>query len=805
MKKNILFLFCFLQLFTNTLQAQITTTSKSYPTGTRAGYALLLYSYGQFNSDNSSSKTYVVDIPRSDKYYFSFLCNMLKGDKIIIYVDGVPFQVYYGTRDGWQTGTTSSQSIYILSGKHSITFANSGGPHVPMVEEISISTTIPSAGRESDPYRGFLEKVNSLEQQAPVRTLTVAEAGDLTSKVLPNPEGMYDHAIDTAFTYSHYSTIYLAVGYHSFSTSGSTASRSLTIFNLNNFNQSWANVNGGPGGESELNIYVSQAGLYSILLRPYPSGSGTTNIIYNGNVLVSNAVIGGRTYAMSSVKGGPLNFFTCRLTGGDTRMIASRYLASSARGYNDDYPTAGDWYWGLASRIKKDFGTDSVAYGFVCAYSPYSTGTSDVYLGNGNSPVNNTNYPEFPSLKADDAILATNTGYYNCISWSGGVTASWIWPPNLYSTYNCSNSDMDIACFDHFYANQPARYPGAWNYTRTGATVNNAIVDLWALNGHFTHGSVRKPGNNHPHGYDWESKPGGTPRTFHPRNALTNLNFGYGAVVNYYIPTGTYARNGEQTLSFESDVDAVKAGVAVFENARLTESSSGKLKNMLRKTDAAYTAEFNNRYEAWKQTWAANAIYSDPAMYCKNTQHEALAAFAQKNPRAAMLLVFDKFVNENDHFVGQLMWTLTNEKYGKLLDEVKTERARNPNDEAGRYKIHGDHDNGVLYVEKILKQLEEEPVVTTVTETVNVVVSPNPVKDRMTVQVNLTKGARVSVQAISGQTRQSRILQAETTLAAGNYRFSLDIAGFAGNTGDIIAVQVMVDGQLKTVKVLVNR
>lgn len=805
MRKNILFLFCFLQLSLNVLQAQTQTPTKHYPSGARAGYGTLLYEFGQYNTDKTLSRIYVVDISRADKYYLTFLCNAQRGDKLLVQVDGAYNQVYYPGRDGWQTGAITTESVYMTSGKHTISFTSSASSQVPMVEEISLGTTVPAVGRGSDPNAAFLEKVNSLQQQPLARTPTVAEAGDLTSKVLPNPEGKYDHALDTNFTYSHFSTIYLGVGYHTFTTTGSTVSRSLTIFNTSNYNQSWSNVNGGAGGESYLNIYVSQASLFYIMLRPYPSGTGVTNIIYNGTTLVSNAVVGGRSYAMSELKGGPLNFFTTRLTGGDTRMIASRYLASSARGYNDDYATSGDWTWGLASRIKKDFGTDSVAYGFVCAYSPNSTGNSDVYLGNLNSTVNNVNQSVFPLLKPDDAILASNTGYYNCISWSGGVTATWIWPPNLYSTYNCSNSDMDIACFDHFYANQPVRYPGAWNYTRNGATVNSAVVDLWALNGHFTHGSVRKPGNNHPHGYDWESKPGGLDRTFHPRNALTNLNFGYGAVVNYYIPTGTYARNAAQAFSFESDVHAVKAGVAVFEHARLTETSSGKLNNMLRKADPSFAAEFNRLYEMWKQTWAANAMYSDPAMYCKNAQHEALAAFAARNPRQAMLLVFDKFVNENDHFIGQLMWTLTGAKYGKLLDEVKTERARNPNDEAGRYKIHGDHDNGVLYVEKILKQLEEEPVVTTVTETVNVVVSPNPVKDRMSVQLNLTKSARVSVQVISGQTRQTRTLQTETTLPAGNHRFNLDIAGFAGNTGDIIAVQVMVDGQLKTVKVLVNR
>lgn len=783
------------------MQAQYQTATKNYKSGTKAGEVYLLYTYGEYSS-GTSVKHFTIDVPKYNNYYIYTLSNLREGEKVKVNVDNMYHTMMYSSTAGWQYANVSTP-VALQPGKHTISFV-ANGEMVPMIEEFAIST---SAGREVPVQAAqFLSQVeyhNSLARQS---FPTVAEAGDLTNKVLPNPQGMYDHAIDTTFNYSHWSWIYLNVGYHNFSTINSTVNRSLTIFNPTNYTYSWSNVNGGPGGESALNLYVGLAGYYAITLRPYTTGSGVTDIIYNGSVLVNDAIVGGRTYTMSASKGGALNFFTCRLTGGDTRMIATKYFASSVRGYNDDYSGGGgDWSWGYASRIKKDFGTDSVAYGFVCAYGPYTTGSSDVYLGNGNSPVHNTNYPEFPLLKSDDAILASNTGYYNCISWSGGVTSSWIWPPSAYSTYNCPGNDMNVTCFDNFYGNSPVRYPGAWTYTRTGATVNNAVVDLWALNGHYTHGSVRKPGNNHPHGYDWESKPGGTPRTFHPRNALTNLNTGYGAVVNYYIHTGGYGRGVDAGLSFETDADAVKAGVAVFEKARLTENTSDKLKSMLRKGDASVAAEFNKLYESWKQTWTANAIYSDPAMYCKNVQHEAMAAFAKKNPHAVMLLVFDKFVNENDHLIGELMWTLTNAKYAKLLDEVKTERARNPNDASGRYKIHGDHDNGVLYVEKILQQLEEEAPVIPVSETVNVVVSPNPVKDRLTVQLTTTRSARISVQAVSGQTRQTRVMQPETTLAAGTHRFNMDISGFAGATGDIIAVQVMIDGVMKTIKVLVTK
>lgn len=788
------------------------TEYKNYPTGTYAGDAQLGYTFGEITG-SASDRVYVVSVPFATNYNISALVNLQYKQYLKVYVDNIYAGTITGSIDGWQN--ISLTKIAVAKGKHAIHFYGTA-PTIPMVEEISITKytglTIPvvSSGWES-----FLAKMRQLEQASKPVFKSAAEVGDLTNApepttILPNPAGTYDHEVDISFAYTHYSTVYLTAGSHTFTTSGSTINRALTVFNQSDYTYSWSNVNGGPGGESGLYLYVGLAGYYSVMLRPYINGqTGTTNIILDGSTLVSNATIGGRTYAMSVLKGGNkfLNFFTCKITG-DTRMLVSRYFNSSARGYNDDYGSnGGDWYWGLSSRIKKKLGTDSVQYGFVCAYSPSSGGTADVYLGNDTSEVNVNNNPEFPLLKPDDAIRAApNTGVYNCISWSGGITSSWVWPPNQYSTYNCTNSYSDIACFDHFYANTPVRYPGAWNYTRTGATVNNATVDLWALGGNFTHASVRKPGNNHPHGYDWESKPGGTARTFHPRNALTNDSYAYGHVVNYYIPTGTYASMAVSNQQFESDVDAVKAGVAVFENAALTRQAQDKLKSLLKKVNENFAKQFDELYDAWKRTWSANAIYSDPAMYCKNKEHDAMTVFAVKQPLQAMLLVFEKFVNEKDHLIGELMWTLTKERYGYFLSQVKDERAARPNAENGRYKIHGDHDNGVLYVEKILKQLEDKNEITPAKETIVLVtVSPNPVQDRFTVKLQLNKAAVVSVKAVSSQTGKAVEMLKTTKLEAGNYQYNGTAGLFAGNTGDVITIQVIVNGEMKIYKALMAR
>jgi hypothetical protein len=802
-KKFSLLLFCFISC-SLLLQAQQTEV-KRYA-GVKGGEVDMLYNWGELQNGNSD-KVFLVSVRTAGSYYLKALASRRYKDPVLLYVNGVKTDYIYPETEGWQWLAAALKPVPLIAGKNEIRFKGFDAA-VPMIEELSLTNKSPWTSKAMTPGDRFIETMQQLKQQPAATFKPASEVGDLTNKVLPNPAGNYDHAIDTQFSYSHFSWIYLAAGYHNFETSGSTINRTLAVFNPSNFIYSWGNVNSGPGGESGLYLYVALAGYYAVTLRPVTDGqTGTTNIIYNGTTLVSNAAIGGRRIAMSVLKGGNMNFFTCKLTGStaDTRMQASRYPMSSARGYNDDYGGTGAWVWGRASRIKKDFsGTDSVQYGFVCAYTPISTGVCDIYLGTGNSNLHDLEPQNFPLLSNDDAILtAPSSGTYNCIAWSGGITTSWVWPPYSLSTYSCTSANY-LQCFDNFYSNNPVRYPGAWNYTRTGATVSNSMIDLWKTATAYTHASVRKPGNNNPHGYDWESKPGSLCRTLHPRTALNQANW-YGFANDYYIPTGTYARIAGAAQNYATDADAIKAGVAVLDVATLTRGAQDKLGKLMQQLNPAFVRRFNELYAAWNKTKAANASQSDPSAYCKNKEHEALAALGKSNAFASLILVMDKFTNGNDHLLGDLLVALAKEKYGRLLEEVKAERLSKPNDEQGRYKIHGDHDNGVLYVEKILKLLDINTEIKPLAEAVLITVSPNPVSDRFTVTVKLTQSSRVTVQATSAQTRITKMVQKQINLPAGEHPFAVVTAGLTGAAGDIITVQVTVDGVVKTVKALVAK
>ncbi len=785
---------------------------KNYPRNHTAGEVALLQQWTE--SDGTRSFTaYTIDVPVAGTYSIAVVSNLQSGASLPVIVDdrSSSFRIN-AAESGWQKTTVSALTkndaagLYLTAGRHTIKLSLAGNIP-PLVDQVSFSRSGSHAELDAN-WQQFSSRLAQWKQEQPV---SIAPAADKYQpsfdKVLSNPEGNYDHAIDTGFTYSTFQWVYLTAGTtYTFATNNSTKDPVLHLFDPANIDtRSWYDDDYNGTWESNLVVNITVSGSYALLLRPYyASQSGTTNVTQNGVPIISNTPIGGQRFA-TTLRTGNLNYFTAKLSGvnPDTRIFTLLTSGSSVTGYNDDYYNAsgGTWNWSLCSRIKKNYAAAS-SYVYVCAYNTSKTGNCDVYMGNIAATLPTSGEAgNFPLLKGEDAIqTAPSTGTYNCIAWSGGITTSWEWPPSNWSTWYVAGNPL--AGFDKYYSNTPARFPGAWNYTRTGATVSNSVVDLWKTASDYTHASVTKPGNNNPHGYDWESKPGGFDRTLHPRNALQNANW-YGSVSNYYKPTGTYARLPIAAGTFETDMDAVNAGVAVIDRASLTNGAQEKLRSMLSRTDASFINKFNELYAAWDKTKAKNASLSDPSMYCRNTEFENLAAFSQKNTTAAMLLSFDKFVNNGDHYIGELVLLLTTNQYGRLLTEVRTERLENPNDAQGRYKIHGDHDNGVLYVEKILKQLDEKAFISPVEEAIIVTISPNPVKDQFTVQVNLKTAGRVSVQAVSAQSRVSRELRSEIELPAGTHRFSANAKNFGSSAGDIIAVQVRVNGVLHTAKVLV--
>ena len=701
--------------------------------------------------------------------------------------------------EGWQVsrvyGTRGEDRMYLNAGKIDLYFFTSK-EDFPLLDRVSVS--------DDGDDRDFEENAGQVktfidEQQAkgpsnePKETLP-------EGKVIPNPAGNYSHQVNEWYNYSTFTTLYLTAGslitLETSGTVGGTSDPVLHLFDPNNPDaRSWSDDDSGPGLESKLSVVIPYTANYVLLARPYGDNvSATTKIYKNGVLFLSNTPIGGRRYTHTAYSG-VRNFFTAYILG-DTRLFALNNVAGNVRGYNDDYWGPGTFSWGLRSRVVKNFPT-SVSTTFICAYSTsvYSSGVADTYMGNPNGNA----YTWFPNFNANDCIQsASSSSAYNCISWSGGITASWIWPPfdPLYS------ASTELGTFDKFYGNMPARYSGAWDYYRAGANVNNAMIDLWKLGTGttgYTHASVKKPGNNNPHGYDWESKPGSLDRCFHPRNALNGPD--YGAVTDYYVFGGTVARNFENQPNDKEtitcDADAVRMGFDVYDNPRLSNAAQLKLNTLLGNTSSTLASDFARKYDAWKNTWGNFAGASNPEAYTKNHEYDELLSFSRRNIPAVLPLLFSRYI-QGDILSTPLLWTLTRPTYDALIEELQRELLENTRNADGKYIIRSTFGNNVMYIEKILRELQTTPAFT-------VNVSPNPVSDRMNVDVTLTAESKVSVNITSSRTNAKLSPAREVKLAAGTHRFTVSTRPIAGGTGDIILVQVQVNETVQTVKAVVGQ
>lgn len=804
---------------TGMTQPFFTSEKKRYKAGTAAGEVMKLEEWTE-SDGRQSSVVYLVDVKQPGNYFIKITGNMNAGSAQQISADGGrPLISVEASRSGWQQAAAVNigkipSAMWLGAGKHLLRFTVKGDL-APLHEGISFSMTNSHRTLDADwqHFSGVIDRLAAQQPESmePINKTVTGQDG----KVLSNPSGHYEHAIDTAFTYTTFAYVTLTGGVsYNFKTKNSTVDPVLHLFDPNNIEtRSWYDDDSGTGYESDLTVTPPATATYVLLVRPYTGGmTGTTTIVKSGVDYLVTTPLGGQRYTAAQ-RTGVLNYSTCRLVGNansntpDTRIFTLSFAGGAITGYNDDYAntSGGTWNWGYASRIKKNYTSgmgNSIV--FVCAYSAGRTGTSDVYMGNPVGQLHETEPYNFPNLATEDAIQsAPNTfntppAHYNCISWSGGVTSTDNWPPGSYSIYYVAGNPL--ASFDKFYSNTPVRYPGAWNYTRTGATAANAVVDLWKTSYAYTHASVTKPGNDHPHGYDWESKPGYLDRQFHPRNALEYPSW-YGAVSDYYKPTGTFARGAGADKGFATDAEAVEAGLAVYENARLSLSASGKLSLLTGKAEPAISSRYNTLYDAWQKTWAANASLSNPDAYCMNREYEALERFCDRYPEATLLLTMDKMTSR-DMRNGKLLLHLSGSRYGHLLEEVKQEVLSNPVDAQGRYRIIGDPDNAIHYVEKILQGYAAAQDGKPAPVTFTVTASPNPVADILTITVVVKEDSRMGVKVISSQTGNQRILLQESNVKAGQYQYTINRKGFAGATGDMVVVQVMVNGVLQTVKVL---
>ncbi len=754
------------------------------------------------------SCTFDIAVRTTGMYTLQVLAPIEAGRQVTVDMDGRSNGTLVKNSDGWQLTKANfkatGQQVLLTAGKHQLHFGSSSNQY-PNIDQVSLTTSGSDATLERhwENLNAQLQRMAAMKPASNIPAKKMNEAAGGANKVLANPEGTYSHQLEESFAFTTFVWYYFTAGTTvTFETTGSTVDPVLHLFNPYNTNAGSWFQDDYSGWESRLSVNITATGSYCLVARPYTSGANGTSNIYKDGVLTNAAApIGGTLHYNTSTNTGDLNFFTCRFTGNaaaDTRLFTLPANAGAFSGYNDDYSTAGDYVWGKQSRIKKNFANRQL-YTFVCAYNTGTTGTADTYMACLNSDI----VYAFANLKADDAIAAApSSGTYNCISWSGGVTTSWNWPPDQYNVYYLPGNPL--GSFDRFYSNTPVkRYSGAANYTRTGATSINAVVDLWAYNGGYTHASVRKPGNSHPHGYDWESKPGGLTRTFHPRNGLNGAAPAYyGDVVGYYIPTGSFAARASGNGAISTDKEAIDAGYDVADKAALSPEANTKLQQLNNRVSGTVNNMFNKLYDAWQATWKASAIQSDPQRYYQNAEGEALLKYCRENRSEVLPLVFSRYLQGNA-ICNYLLSELTMEQYGKLLDEVKNEYLANQYDRQGRYIVNSAYCNGIRHIEKILRDTKAAPVTPPApVDLFTVQVAPNPVKDAFNIQLDIKQTSTITIQLINTQTGATKSVKKATAMLAGTYNFATDIRNMNFVPGSLLTVKITVNGTSRTYKVI---
>ena len=217
-------------------------------------------------------------------------------------------------------------------------------------------------------------------------------------------------------------------------------------------------------------------------------------------------------------------------------------------------------------------------------------------------------------------------------------------------------------------------------------------VALWGQNGsnYFTHASVKKPANDQPHGYDWESKGGiSYDRFFHPKDALV----GYGEIQHYYMKSG-----------YSFGVPPTKKAAYVFKTADLTNDELYLMNQMVEAFSDK--TRFEKLYKSWKNTWddPELIIHSNPRMYAKSKHYNILLDYCENIGKEVWPLFFKKFM-KGEELNMLLIEDLTKEKYtwkmNYILRQQNAECARNGTVPSQRV-------NYVYYIAALLGELEKE-------------------------------------------------------------------------------------------------
>lgn len=748
----------------------------------------------------TSIVSFEVEAPSSGEYYLNFWLMPTKLSdgsyaKYAVAVNGEELSGRISPTSGdWQSiSLANREKVSLQSGKNTVSVIGNA-PDVPSVEHIRLSkndTSIDASKYKA--YRSAAEKENlsNISKQSSIVIGDTIPSNDLPMRAAAytdNPLYNYTYALNVSFKYTFYKTVSFTKGQQIFlATTGiDKFAHILELFSASApESYSWSSIS-NSNCLASLNITIPASGLYYVRVRSYLNArSGFCNLNINGENFYERVPLYSTGFRCTQNTGTEYNTFTCYREGDPRLWIEEGAgIPGKISAFNDDYGShGGNYSWSLNSRIKKKY-SRPVHAALLSAYSSYNpSGKCDLYI----KCMNSTVMPYFENLKDDGAIQsAPASTTYNCISWSGGITSYWEWPPSPSSTYY----DKDpLKAFDKFYA-------ARGGYTRTGANKNNAIVALWATvdnkgNRSYTHASVTK-GDGNAHGYDWESKPGSLMRTFHPCDALNGSS--YGQIVEYYTSS---TRTSSRTLAEE-----VADGITTIEYVDFNIEETSLIKDKINLISDNTVKEFNQLYQDWNRI-IENTPYGNPLQITNCIEYKNIFEFCSNNIECLYNL-YDK-LQEGDIASVILIenLTLTTPERKTLMDEVREEIPTLSR--SGAKIVRPLQSNCIAYVKKLLSRDISSPIKRTLTtagindisysnsqsfsiqQTSSAITIDFELKEQSNVLLNVTDVmGNMIASAFNGQ-----------QLKAGHYSETINIP-----SDNIYLVQLIINGKVNVKKII---
>lgn len=790
-------------------------------------------------------KTFEIEVPQAGDYYIAAWAGETRGKngpqvlQVWINEQRTTTLSLDSVSSGWQSKRVvnslnkTTLKYYLSTGVHTVHFACSG-PAAPQVDFIRIARETEKAAIPDTKYQLFMNSVRA--SRLPGAHMGVKR--DSTSrlgKTTDDPGIDYVEQLDMSFSYTYYHTFYWAsagsqVTFETKKADPYASDPVMEFFNAEDpINKgSWMNDDGGQGNQSKLTVTIPYSGYYILLLWSYELGtSGTSDLYLNDNLFASDIPLTHAGVRCDHSVTDTLNYYTAFLTGDSRIWIEDQDgFPGKIRAYNDDYSGSGDFSWGYNARVRQPLSMSIRATQLSAYSSGNPTGSCDLYMNCGLA--NSDIFTSFGNLKRDDAIRsAPATSTYNCHSWAGGITSYSVAPGQQLPWYVYGITST-LQAFDNYYANKNylgesyPRYSGAMNYTRSGATTGNAAVALWARDcSEYQHSSVRKPGNAHPHGYDWESKPGSLMRIFHPRDALvTDPYGGYGTICNYYRWDGTYSgnfRSVEDAAPVLTLAKSVAAGLSLIETVDLSDLEKAKLARLAQGIPSDVLNEFDARYAAWRKTWEDPSLakYSNPDMFARSQEYVEFLDFSKSNGSGVWPLLIRNLVQGNEiDFIP--IEELTYPKYRYLMDGIAKEFAKARYTSDGVYIVSPPRSFSMRYVKSLLAlpdsvfgdytgSTKDSSATTTLDRHASFGLElnfPNPFNPMTQIQYSLPNEARVSIKIYDMVGRAVVTLLDNELRNAGRHTVRWEGRNELGNpvASGTYFCRLIADGQIRTLK-----